>query len=196
MTWPLERLHRLREPAPADRSSDGEGAVSVARPAPGSRRPRHGDGRRLVDAPRDDQGRPDDELDDVVTDRRLTLERAETHLMKVASDGPAYLLEDYQVLTTGGSSGTRGVFVWDFDGFLMYALGRGTGARCGYSSAMGAQKAGGRSSPPPPTPLTRRLCSPEPSPAHPSSARLARSPSHCHSSRSSTVSMRSSRRIS
>jgi phenylacetate-coenzyme A ligase PaaK-like adenylate-forming protein len=61
---------------------------------------------------------------DVVTDRRLTLERAEAHLLTVASDGPAYLLRDYQVLTTGGSSGTRGVFVWDFEGFLMYALGR------------------------------------------------------------------------
>ena len=65
--------------------------------------------------------------DDVVTDRRLTLERAEAHLSKVASDGPAYLLGDYQVLTTGGSSGTRGVFVWDFEGFLMYALGRDRG---------------------------------------------------------------------
>ena len=65
--------------------------------------------------------------DDVVTDRRLTLEQAEAHLAHVASDGPAYLLGDYQVLTTGGSSGTRGVFVWDFEGFLMYALGRDRG---------------------------------------------------------------------
>ena len=64
---------------------------------------------------------------DVVTDRRLTLERAEAHLLKVASEGPAYLLGNYQVLTTGGSSGTRGVFVWDFEGFLMYALGRDRG---------------------------------------------------------------------
>ena len=48
--------------APAGRSSDGEGAVAVARPAPGSRRPRHGDGRRPVDDPGDDQGRRDGEL--------------------------------------------------------------------------------------------------------------------------------------
>jgi phenylacetate-CoA ligase len=62
--------------------------------------------------------------DEVVTDRRLTLELAEAHLAKVASHGPAYLLGDYQVLTTGGSSGTRGVFVWDFEGWLSYALVR------------------------------------------------------------------------
>ncbi len=62
--------------------------------------------------------------DEIVTDRRLTLELAEAHLAKVASDGPAYLLGDYQVLTTGGSSGTRGVFVWDFEGWLSYALVR------------------------------------------------------------------------
>ena len=66
-------------------------------------------------------------LDDLPPDRRLTLERAEAHLLKVASDGPAYLLGDYQVLTTGGSSGTRGVFAWDFEGLLMYALGRDRG---------------------------------------------------------------------
>ena len=65
--------------------------------------------------------------DDVVTDRRLTLEQAEAHLVHVASEGPAYLLGDHQVLTTGGSSGTRGVFVWDFEGLLMYALGRDRG---------------------------------------------------------------------
>ena len=65
--------------------------------------------------------------DDVVTDRRLTLEFAEAHLSKVASDGPAYLLGDYQVLTTGGSSGTRGAFVRDSEGFLIYALGRDRG---------------------------------------------------------------------
>jgi phenylacetate-coenzyme A ligase PaaK-like adenylate-forming protein len=65
--------------------------------------------------------------DNIVTDGRLTLDMAEAHLTEVTSEGPAYLLDDYQVLTTGGSSGTRGVFVWDFEGFLMYALGRDRG---------------------------------------------------------------------
>lgn len=36
--------------------------------------------------------------DEIVTDPRLTLELAETHLERVASEGPAYLLGEYQVL--------------------------------------------------------------------------------------------------
>ena len=127
LTWSLERLHRVRD----------ERLRSVLRTAKELSR---------WHAPRLAHVDPDlvtgDDLsmipvmtksdvmanwDDVVTDRRLTLERAEAHLLKVASDGPAYLLGDYQVLTTGGSSGTRGVFVWDFEGFLIYALGRDRG---------------------------------------------------------------------
>src|SRR5436190_1944709 len=50
--------------------------------------------------------------DEIVTDRRLTLDLANAHLARVAEDGPAYLLDDYQVVTSGGSSGRRGVFVW------------------------------------------------------------------------------------
>jgi phenylacetate-CoA ligase len=49
---------------------------------------------------------------------------AEAHLERVASDGPAYLLGEYQVVTTGGSSGRRGVFMWDFEGWLGFALAR------------------------------------------------------------------------
>ena len=62
--------------------------------------------------------------DEIVTDRRLTLELAEAHLERVASEGPAYLLGEYQVVTTGGSSGRRGVFVWDFEGWLGFGLAR------------------------------------------------------------------------
>ena len=62
--------------------------------------------------------------DEIVTDRRLTLELAEAHLERVVSQGPAYLLGDYQVVTSGGSSGRRGVFVWDFEGWLGFALAR------------------------------------------------------------------------
>ena len=43
--------------------------------------------------------------DEIVTDRRLTLELAETHLERVVSQGPAYLLGHYQVVTSRGSSG-------------------------------------------------------------------------------------------
>ncbi|HEU5084320.1 MAG TPA: AMP-binding protein [Acidimicrobiales bacterium] len=127
LTWPLEALHRLRD----------ERLRSLLRTAK-ERSSWHA--RRLTHV--DPDAVTGDDLsmipvmtkadvmanwDDVVTDRRLTLERAEAHLLQVASEGPAYLLGDHQVLTTGGSSGTRGVFVWDFEGFLMYALGRDRG---------------------------------------------------------------------
>ena len=127
LTWPLDALHRLRD----------ERLRAVLRTAK-DRSPWHA--RRLAHVDPDIVTGDDMSMmpvmtkadvmahwDDVVTDRRLSLELAEAHLAHVASDGPAYLLGDYQVLTTGGSSGTRGVFVWDFAGLLMYALGRDRG---------------------------------------------------------------------
>ena len=127
LTWPLDALHRLRD----------ERLRAVLRTAK-ERSPWHA--RRLAHVDPDIVTGDDMSMmpvmtkadvmanwDDVVTDRRLSLELAEAHLAHVASDGPAYLLGDYQVLTTGGSSGTRGVFVWDFAGLLMYALGRDRG---------------------------------------------------------------------
>jgi phenylacetate-coenzyme A ligase PaaK-like adenylate-forming protein len=128
LTWPLERLRRLRD-------QRLRSLLSVAK----GRSPWHA--RRLAEIdPNAITGADlsaippmtkDDVManwDDIVTDRRLSLELAEAHLRKVASEGPAYLLGDYQVLTTGGSSGTRGVFVWDFEGWLTYALVRDRGA--------------------------------------------------------------------
>jgi phenylacetate-CoA ligase len=49
-------------------------------------------------------------FDELVTDRRLTLQEVERHL--AASSGePSLLLDDYVCLASGGSSGSRGVFV-------------------------------------------------------------------------------------
>jgi phenylacetate-CoA ligase len=56
--------------------------------------------------------------DEIVTDRRLTLALANAHLSHLAKEGPAYLLDDYHVVASGGSTGLRGVFVWDFEGWL------------------------------------------------------------------------------
>ena len=127
LTWPLERLHRLRD----------ERLRTVLRAAKERSR---WHARRLADVDPDMVTGDDLSMipvmnkaevmanwDDIVTDRRLTLEQAEAHLSRVASDGPSYLFHEYQVLTTGGSSGTRGVFVWDYEGLLMYALGRDRG---------------------------------------------------------------------
>ena len=55
-------------------------------------------------------------FDDILTNRRLTLARAEDHLDSLG-DGDAYLDDRYHVVASGGSSGRRGVFVWDWDGW-------------------------------------------------------------------------------
>jgi phenylacetate-CoA ligase len=49
--------------------------------------------------------------DEIVTDRRLTRALVEAHL--AALDGDAYLLGEYHALASGGSSGRRGIFVFD-----------------------------------------------------------------------------------
>lgn len=50
------------------------------------------------------------ELDDVFTDRRLTRGLIDRHLAGLGEE-PELLLDEYAVLASGGSSGTRGVFV-------------------------------------------------------------------------------------
>ncbi len=51
-------------------------------------------------------------FDDVVTDPRITLADAEAALAR-ANGEPATLLDEILVLTSGGSSGPRGVFLLD-----------------------------------------------------------------------------------
>ena len=53
--------------------------------------------------------------DAIVCDPELTLERVTAHLETMAEHGPSLLDERYLPMTTGGSTGTRGVFVWDLD---------------------------------------------------------------------------------
>ncbi|HEX3833795.1 MAG TPA: hypothetical protein VHW04_17580, partial [Solirubrobacteraceae bacterium] len=53
-------------------------------------------------------------FDEIVTDRRLSLERVESHLAGLGAE-PSYLLDGYQAVVSGGSSGVRGVFVYDWD---------------------------------------------------------------------------------
>jgi phenylacetate-coenzyme A ligase PaaK-like adenylate-forming protein len=124
LTWPLERLHRLRD----------ERLRALLRTAK-ARSPWHAKrlagvdvdavtGADLAAIPTMTKTDVMEHWDEIVTDRRLTLELAEAHLERVASEGPAYLLGEYQVVTTGGSSGRRGVFVWDFEGWLGFGLSR------------------------------------------------------------------------
>lgn len=52
---------------------------------------------------------------EIVTDSRITLDLVDRHLQSITSD--AYLFDTYHAITSGGSSGRRGVFIWDWDGW-------------------------------------------------------------------------------
>jgi phenylacetate-CoA ligase len=103
LTWPLERLHRVRD----------ERLRALLRTArarsPWHRRRLTGidldavTGAELAAVPTMSKADVMEHWDEIVTDRRLTLELAEAHLERVVSQGPAYLLGEYQVVTSGGS---------------------------------------------------------------------------------------------
>lgn len=59
-------------------------------------------------------------FDDIVTDQRLSLGLVEAHLEQLRSDG--YLLDEYHAIASGGSSGQRGVYVYDWAGWATYYL--------------------------------------------------------------------------
>ena len=118
VTWPLERLHTLRD-------ERLRALVHTSK----QRSPWHAQRLHHIDV---DSLRGDDlsaippmtkadllsNWDEIVTDSRLTLELANAHLDRVAADGPAYLMGEYHVVASGGASGTRAVFPWDFGGWL------------------------------------------------------------------------------
>ncbi|HEV8623389.1 MAG TPA: phenylacetate--CoA ligase family protein [Acidimicrobiia bacterium] len=60
-------------------------------------------------------------FDDIVTDPQVRLDVIETHLEGLAED--AYLLGRYHAVASGGSSGRRGVFVYDWDEWTLFYLG-------------------------------------------------------------------------
>jgi len=59
-------------------------------------------------------------FDGIVTDPRLSLRGVEAHLEALTADG--YLLEEHHAIASGGSSGRRGVYVYDWQGWATYFL--------------------------------------------------------------------------
>jgi phenylacetate-CoA ligase len=60
-----------------------------------------------------------DRWDDIVTDRDLSRDRMESVLAQ--EEWYSYTRDDYQVFSSGGSSGVRGVYVWDWQFFVSAA---------------------------------------------------------------------------
>ncbi len=58
-----------------------------------------------------------DNFDQIVTDERLSLDLVNAHLQTVST--PSYLLDRYTAITSGGSSGRRGVFVYDWEAWRL-----------------------------------------------------------------------------
>jgi phenylacetate-CoA ligase len=61
-------------------------------------------------------------FDEIVTDPRVTLERVEVDLAALEQE-PRHLLDRYQAIASGGSSGVRGVFLYDWDAWVTCYLG-------------------------------------------------------------------------
>jgi len=59
-------------------------------------------------------------FDQIVTEPQLTLSRVEDHLAGLNSD--AYLCDSYHAVASGGSSGRRGVYVYDWNGWIGWYL--------------------------------------------------------------------------
>jgi phenylacetate-CoA ligase len=79
-----------------------------------------------------------DDWDDIVTDRGLSRDRVERILAE--QQWFSYTPEDYQVFSSGGSSGVRGVYLWDWQFFVSAAcLAWRTQARAERQQPSGSQ---------------------------------------------------------
>lgn len=58
----------------------------------------------------------------IVTDRRLHLENVTAHLQQLHSGSHTnpYIFDKYYAAATGGTSGKRGVFLWDWESFIVF----------------------------------------------------------------------------
>src|SRR6266516_5669 len=59
-------------------------------------------------------------FDQIITDKRLTLEMVNAHVSNLRED--RYLLDEYHVIASGGTSGFRGVFVYNWDEWITAAM--------------------------------------------------------------------------
>lgn len=121
LTWPADRLAAHRQQslrrllrAAADRSPwHGRRLARI--------NPQHVDEATLSQLPTMTKDDLMEHFDEIVTDRQLSLDLVEAYLEGLTTGG--YLLGRYSVIASGGSSGRRGVFVYDRDSWAVYYLG-------------------------------------------------------------------------
>jgi phenylacetate-CoA ligase len=120
LRWPVERIREERErrlrallATARERSSWHAGRLAAVDPATAT----EADLARIPPMTKDDMM---EHLDGIFTDPRLSRRLVEAHVDTLVDD--AYLLDEFHVFTSGGSSGRRGVFVYDWNGWMWFAL--------------------------------------------------------------------------
>ena len=121
LRWPVERIREERErrlrvllAAARERSSWHAPRLAGVDPATAT----EADLARVPPMTKDDMM---EHLDGIFTDPRLSRRLVEAHVDTLVDD--AYLLDEFHVFTSGGSSGRRGVFVYDWNGWMWFTLG-------------------------------------------------------------------------
>ena len=121
LQWPAERIRRERE----DRLRD---LLRIAKERSPWHRERLGTLGTATAREEDLQSvAPMTKLDlmehwnDIVTDRRLSLDLVEDHVAGLRAD--AYLLDEFHAVASGGSTGRRGVFVFGWDEWAIVHAG-------------------------------------------------------------------------
>jgi phenylacetate-CoA ligase len=120
LRWPVERIREERErrlrallAAARERSSWHAERLAAVDPATAA----EADLARIPPMTKDDMM---EHLDGIFTDPRLSRRHVEAHVDALVDD--AYLLDEFHVFTSGGSSGRRGVFVYDWNGWMWFTL--------------------------------------------------------------------------
>ena len=121
----LERLDWSAERLAAHRQAELRRLVRVAKDlSPWHRKrlsdvnPDEVDESMLAELPVMTKGEVMANFDEIVTDDRLHLDVVEDHLDSLTSD--AYLFDRYHAVASGGSTGRRGVFVYDWDAWTVF----------------------------------------------------------------------------
>ena len=118
--WPVERIREEREQrlrallaAARERSAWHAGRLAAVDPATAT----EADLARIPPMTKDDMMK---HLDGILTDPRLSRQLVEAHVHALVGD--AYLLDEFHAFASGGSSGRRGLFVYDWDGWMWFSL--------------------------------------------------------------------------